>query len=201
MRRLILFSMPSEAVFERLFPALFPSALPNKVLACMPCEGALEGRRQELFQASWQALAREHGASCLFLDNALLDATEERARLLSANILLITGGNVCVLLRNLRRSGLDQAILDFARKDPAIIAGYSAGAMICTPSVEFAAFAAEFDENASVGLTDFRALHLVDYEIIPHYSADLQSSYVRYQRQATHPIRLLSDEDFLIQEL
>lgn len=200
MRRLILFSMPSEEVLERLFPHLFPADLPRKVLACMPSDGALEGRRYELFRESWQRLTREHVAELLVIDNSVLDATEERAKLQMANILLITGGNPCVLLRNLRRSGLDKAILEFARKDSIVLAGYSAGAMIYTPSIALSTFGPWQDDNVEVRLTNFEALHLVEYEIIPHYTDDMSFLHKRYEQMAKHSVRTLRDDEFIIHE-
>lgn len=200
MRCLILFSMPSETVFQHLFPSLFPPDLPHKVLACMPSDGALTGRRYELFRESWQSIASAHNAEFLYIDNSVLDATEEQRKLSRANILMITGGNCCVLLRNLRRSGLDKAVLAFARKDPSIIAGYSAGAMVCTPSVALAASGPGENENLGVGLTNFEALRLVDYEILPHYTDDMRAFYESYAKAAAHPVRPLRDDEFIILE-
>lgn len=198
MRHVILFSTPSEEVLQQIFPDLFPTDLPRKVLAYMPSDGALQGKSYERLREAWQDIAREHDADFLAIDNSLIHAEEEQKKLLAANILVITGGNPCMLLRNLRRSGLDQTVLEFARRDPGIIAGYSAGAMVCTPSVALSTVGPWQDDNIGVGLTDFEALHLVDYEVFPHYSDDMQPFFDRYVQMAKYPIKPLRDDEFFI---
>lgn len=201
MKRLILFSHVLESVLDTVLPLIFPASLDQKVFACMPCDGSqLYGKRADLFVASWSALAQEHHAEFVLINNASKNVEEERNALLRANILLITGGNVCALLRNLRRSGLNQAILDFARKDHSIIAGYSAGAMILTPSVQLAARDPSSQENEGIGLTDFTALHLVDFEIFPHYEESKAAFLAWYQSLTPYEVKLLRDEEYLLIE-
>src|SRR5215469_3747372 len=113
-KRLILFSHVLESVLHDVFPLMFPENFQPKIFACMPCDGSLmKGRSYELFVSSWNAIAQQYQAEFVYINNAEEGGPEERNKLLRATILLITGGNVCALLRNLRRSGLDKAILDF----------------------------------------------------------------------------------------
>lgn len=199
MKRLLLFSHVIEAAQRRVFPLLFPEDLQPKVFACMPGDGALQGRRYSLFCDSWRTIANQHGAEFLYIDNskAREDTAEEWAKIRSANILLITGGNACVLLRNIRRSGLDQAILDFTQKEAFVLAGYSAGAMLLTPTIQLAAFGPEPNENEGVGLTTFDALHLVNYEIFPHYSDETKELFEQYTHVTTYDVKPLADDEYL----
>jgi len=204
MKRIILFSHVLESVLQNVLPLIFPESLKPKIFACMPCDGAsMQGRRYELFVSSWNDIAAQHQAEFVFINNAGKTEHERqdaKNKLLRANILLITGGNVCVLLKNLRLSGLGQAILAFTQKEQYILAGYSAGAMILTPTVELAAVDPLANENKDVGLTDFAALHLVDFEIFPHYEETRKDFLQRYQTVTPHPVKPLKDEDYLLIE-
>ena len=199
MKRLLLFSHVTEVAQQRVFPLLFPDDLPQKVFACMPANGALRGRSYDLFCASWQAIAHQYHAEFVYIDNSLENAHEERVKLQRANILCITGGNACLLLRNLRRSGLDQSIKDFTHKEQYVLAGYSAGAMVLTPTVRLAALE-PFNENLEVGLSAFDALNLVDYEVFPHYSAETQAAFEQYQRITPNLVKPLTDDAYICQE-
>jgi len=195
MKRLILFSHVTEIAQQRVFPLLFPDEIPHKVFACMPGDGSLRDRQYLLFCDSWKAIANRYGAEFLYIDNSKDDASEELAKLRRANILLITGGNACVLLRNVRKSGLDQAIKDFAQKDHYVVAGYSAGAMLLTPTVQLAAFELWRQENKEVGLTTFDALHLVDFEVFPHYDETAKEMFDRYTRITPYTVKPIADDE------
>ena len=198
MKRLILFSHVTELAQQRVLPLLFPGEIQHKVFACMPSDGSLRGKRYELFTDSWRSIASRHHAEFLYIDNSKENATEESAKLNRANILLITGGNSCVLLRNLRRSGLDKALIGFAQKDQYVIAGYSAGAMVLTPSVQLAAFTPWENENEGVGLTNFDALHLVDYEVFPHYNDELKETLELYRKVTPNVVKPIADDEYIV---
>lgn len=201
MKRLILFSHVLESVLHEVFPLMFPESLQTRIFACMPCDGSLmKGRSYELFVSSWSAIAQQYQAEFVLINNAEEAGREERNKLLRATTLLITGGNVCTLLSNLRRSGLDQAILDFTKKDQYILAGYSAGAMVLTPTIQLAALHPLVNENSEVGLTDFTALHLVDFEIFPHYEQTQQAFLEQYQLGTPYPVKTLKDDEYLLVE-
>lgn len=200
MKRILLFSHVIEEAQQRVFPLLFPAELSPKLFACMPANGGLQGRSYELFCDSWRAIADCYQAEFVYIDNAKEDAEEERAKLQRANILCITGGNACLLLRNLRRSGLDQSVKDFALKERYVLAGYSAGAMILTPTVQLAA-REPFNENREVGLATFDALNLVDYEVFPHYDAETRAAFERYQLSTPNLVKPLADDAYICLDL
>src|SRR5690606_36994506 len=108
-------------------------------------------------------IALERNATFRVVDNAVMDGTYEAQSLLECNILLITGGNTFELLNNLKRSGLDKAILKLAKKDEFVIAGFSAGAFVMTPSIAICNLE-PFDDNL-VGLQYLEALSLVPFEV------------------------------------
>jgi len=196
MKRLILFSFPTEPVKHQIVPLLFPDEIPQKVFAYMPAEGIVRAERYATFTTEWQTLAQQHQAEFVLIDNASANAGEERAKLQRANILFITGGNSCVLLRNLRRSGLDQVIVDLTQQEHWVLAGFSAGAMIFTPSVELEAF--DSRGNDAAGLTDFRALHFVDFEIAPHYTEAFKAILEAYQSTRPYEVRPVTDAEYIV---
>jgi len=200
MKRILLFSHVIEEAQQRVFPLLFPDELSPKIFACMPANGGLRGRSYEVFCDSWRAIADRYHAEFVYIDNAKEEAEEEWVKLQRANILCITGGNACLLLRNLRRSGLDRSIKDFARKEEHVLAGYSAGAMVLTPTVQLAA-QEPFNENREVGLTTFDALSLVDYEVFPHYDATTHAAFERYRRSTPNLVKPLADDAYICEDL
>ncbi len=196
MRRLILFSLPTEQVKQAILPLMFPEEIEHKVFAYMPSEGVLRNEKYESFTNEWQTLAHQHKAQFLLIDNAKEDAAEEITKLNSANILLITGGNPCILLRNLRKSGMDKVIVNLAHKEQCVLAGYSAGAMIFSPTIQMAAG----DDNFGVGLTNFDAFNFVNYEIFPHYSEETQTTLEQYKQVAQHRVMPLRDNEYVLVE-
>jgi peptidase E len=137
MKRLLMFSSPTETVKRQILPLLFPQEIQQEVFAFMPSEGLQGNEKYVVMSSEWQSLAEQHHAEFVLIDNASERIEEERAKLRRANIVFITGGNTCVLLSNLRRSGLDQDIVELTRRNEYVLAGYSAGAMILTPTIEY----------------------------------------------------------------
>ncbi len=196
MRRLILFSLPTDQVKQAIMPLMFPKEFEQKVFAYMPSEGVLRSKKYESFTHEWQALAHQHEAQFLLIDNAKEDVAEEITKLNSANILLITGGNPCILLRNLRKSGMDKVIVDLAHKEQCVLAGYSAGAMIFSPTIQMASG----NDNIGIGLTNFDAMNFVDYEIFPHYSEETMPMLEQYRQVAQNLVKPIRDDEYIVVE-
>ena len=196
MGRLILFSLPTEQVKQAIVPLMFPKEIMRKVFAYMPSEGVLRNKKYESFMYEWQSIAHQHNAQFLLIDNAKEDTAEECVKLSRANILLITGGNPCILSRNLRKSGMDSIIIDIARKERYVLAGYSAGAMIFSPTIQMAAG----DDNTEAGLTNFDAFNFVNYEIFPHYSEETKQLFEQYSKATQHAVKPLRDDEYIVVE-
>lgn len=195
MKRIILFSTPESKNFKKILELTFPKELNNKILAYMPSDGA--DTKQE-YTDIWQSFAKEHDSDFLYIDNSVEEATKEIQKLLSANILVITGGNTFTLLRNLRRSGLDKAVLNFSKKDNFVISGFSAGALVLTPTIKICGLP-NFDENV-VGLKDLSGLKLVDFEVFPHYSESMKETLAEYRKKTSNEVKEITDDDYLLIE-
>jgi len=195
MKRIILFSSPEGKHFDKILELTFPKELKNKVLAYMPSNGS---ETKQEYTDLWKSWARDHDTEFLFIDNSKVDAKEEIKKLLSANVLVITGGNTFTLLRNLKQSGLDKAIIDFSKKDNIVISGFSAGALVLTPTINICNLP-NFDENL-VGLKDLSGLNLVDYEVFPHYSVELKKVLVNYRKTTNNVVKEITNNDYILIE-
>lgn len=195
-KRLVLFSQPSPAVWEKLEDALFPEYLDNRIIAYMPCEGdAAEFNAQ--FAHIWEMQAEKNHATLLSIDNSKrgYEAKIESQKLLSANILMITGGNTFKLLDHLRKSGLDKAIIEFWEKDNVVIAGFSAGAIILSPSIETAKIYGDVNEP---GVTDLSGLGIVDFEIWPHYESTQVQEVADYKSKIQIDVKLIGNDEIVV---
>ena len=193
MKRIILFSSPEGKHFQKILDLTFPKELNNKILAYMPSNGS---ETKQEYTNLWQGFTKIYESKFLFIDNSKDDAGEEIDKLLSANILVITGGNTFTLLRNLKRLGLDKAILDFVKKDNYVISGFSAGALILTPSINICNLP-NFDENL-VGLQDLTGLGLVEYEVFPHYSHKQKRVLDAYRLRTRSEVKQITDDNYIV---
>ena len=164
MKRIILFSTPTENNTKTLLNLIFPNSIKNKVFAYMPSDGA---NCPQKYIDEWKRYAQEYKTEFRYIDNSKEKSTEEVKKLHGSNILVITGGNTFKLLDNLRKSGLDNAIKKLASKEEFVLAGFSAGALVLTPTIKVCNLP-NYDENL-VGITDLVGLNLVDFEVFPHY--------------------------------
>src|SRR5882762_1500933 len=132
MERIILFSTLTASNRKAVLGQLFPAAIQNKVFSYVPSSGV---KGSEPYIKQWREIAQEYGAQFNVIDNSMRDAEEQR-KLLSSSIVLISGGNTFSLLKNLRESGLDKSIEEFVEKTDFVLAGFSAGALVLTPTIE-----------------------------------------------------------------
>ena len=168
MKRVVLFSTITESNSKTILDQIFPSDIQDKVFSYIPSSG-IEGAEPYIEQ--WRKIAKMYKAQFNVIDNSLYD-TKQQSKLMSSNIVVISGGNTFNLLRNLRESGLDKSLKAFVDKPDFVLAGFSAGALVLTPTIEVCNLP-DFDENL-VGLDDFSGLGIVDFEIFPHYDKKLQ---------------------------
>jgi peptidase E len=201
MKRLIVFSTPKTPKFEEILENIFPQELENKILAYLPVEG--RNCKQE-FITFWEDIAKRFNAEFLLIDNTSEHPEEEREKLMIANILIITGGNTFELLNNVRQTGLDGAILNFAKKDNFVIAGWSAGALLISPSIEVAGLpwkdgSKTPNDKDKWKTKDLSGLNLIDFEIYPHYEGSLHKNTVEeYTKRKNGKVRALTNDQYVV---
>lgn len=205
MKRIVLFSTPEPDKndnFHEILNLIFPSYIKEKRPLFMPSQGIPNTPLKYL--DDWKGFAKRHHLKIDFIDNSKIDATSEIEKLMKSNILVISGGNPFQLLINLRKSGLDNAITQFVKKKEFVLAGYSAGAYILTPTLHTAKI---FNENNPGGkkfetqdtLKDFTGLGIVDFEIIAHYSeTQHRELFKNYIDNNTRTVKTLADDEFLV---
>lgn len=191
MKRITLFSTLTPQNKDLVLGAIFPDEIENKRLAYMPSEGVKA--TPQLFIDEWQNIADKYNASFTLIDNTSSDDVNS---LLQSNILIISGGNTFTLLNNLRQTGLDQVVKRYISKSEFSLAGYSAGAIVLTPSIEICNLP-DFDTN-TVRLDDMTGLSVVDFEIFPHYDAKLHRELLaKYQSSTKRDVKPITDNDLL----
>jgi dipeptidase E len=155
--------------------------------------GGIHGAEDYILQ--WKDITYEYGVSFSTIDNTSINQ-QESDKLLNADVLLISGGNTFQLLSNLRKSGLDKAIMELSHKQNVTIAGFSAGALVLTPTIRICNLPG-FDENL-VGINDLRGLGIVDFELFPHFEKQSHESILNEYRKGTNnQVREISDEEFI----
>jgi peptidase E len=204
---------------SQLLDLVFPQDIPHPALAYIPPDGAQSPAKYSRY---WQRLSRRRQARFLFINITSPTPQKEAQKLLSVNLLLLTGGNTFTFLYNLKKSGFDQAIIQFARSSQSPIrsrneefrtvpdrtppktipfttkqiAGFSAGAEVLTPSIRTAFLSPHPDKNTA-GLRDFTGLGLVPFEIFPHFQPQYQSILENHQKTTSHRVVPLSDGQHL----
>lgn len=163
----------------------------------MPSDGA---NLKQKYIDEWNGYAQKRNAEFRLINNAKIDAQDEAEKLLGSNILVITGGNTFTLLDNLRKSGLEEAIKEFLRKPEFVLSGFSAGALVLTPTIEVCNLP-NYDENL-VGLKDLTGLNIVDFEVFPHYDPNSHKKLLtEYKKSARNEVKEITDDEMIVIDL
>lgn len=199
MKRIILFSAPLPDLVKKITPLLFPPEIDNKLLAYMPSDGA-DIISNQRYSPYWENLANAMDTKFNFINNSTSDLSEKE-KLRESNILLITGGNTFTLLNNIKKNGLFDEILKMAEKDSFVIAGFSAGAAVLTPTINIVAqeWSYGVDDN-NVGLRDLSGLSLINFEVLPHYTESDKTSLEEYSNQSEYEVKPIANEDYVLIE-
>jgi dipeptidase E len=197
MRKLILFSEPIDQIIKSITPYLFKSS--RLKVAYMPSDGA---NLSEKHNKIWQDIIESHDCEYVLINNSFEGnlAEDEKAKMSECDVLIITGGNTFTLLRNIKRNGMIENIRDFYRKEGSVVCGFSAGAMILTPTIRLSGIGEEGDVN-SVGLKDLKGLGLVDFEVCPHYEEKMNLTINRYCATTENSVIRMRNEDYIVVEL
>ena len=194
MKKIILFSQATEKNREQILDLIFPQEIKNKILAYVPSDGA---NCPQKYIDEWIDYAKDYKAEFNLINNST-DSPEEKEKLDKANILVITGGNTFTLLRNLKKSGLDKSIKDFVLKKEFVLAGFSAGAIVLTPTISICGLPG-YDENL-VELKDLTGFNLVGFEVFPHYSDDKIEILQKYRATTKNEVKTITNDEFIVIE-
>lgn len=192
MRRIVLFSTLTDSNQQTILDKLFPTEISDITIAYMPSDG-IEGAQEYIKQ--WAVIAEQYGTKFSVINNRTRNV-EEQNKLLAANVLVISGGNTFNLLHNLRESGLDHSIKQFLNKSDFVLSGFSAGALVLTPTIKVCSLPG-LDENL-IGLQDLEALSTVNFEVFPHYDEAKHKKILDdYRKTTSNRVREITDEGYL----
>jgi len=101
----------------------------------------------------------------------------------------LSGGNTYHFLYHIKKRKFISFLRDYARNRGVLI-GISAGAMIMTPEITTTTlFEGEPEDENKLGLKDFSALNLIDFEFFPHFeSPDAEKKIKEYSQKSERVI-------------
>ncbi len=205
MHRLVLFSsFAFNPNLDKVLALIFPQELEHKVMGFMPANGLSEYNPGILDY--WKETAKKRNAKFIIIDNNPTQTPEEleqqKAKFSEINILLVSGGDTFPMLNNLRKSGLDQYILTFWEKKTCVLAGFSAGALLMTPTININKIRPKTKNNyAKYSESQLKGLHLVNYTVYPHYDKYRNKPTLDLYRSTYEtPIKALPDDHCYVEE-
>lgn len=119
----------------------------------------------------------------------------------------VTGGNVFILRRAMKLSGLDNLLKKFANKKDFVYAGYSAGSCVLSPNLRAYAIVDNAEETPYPQSKSiiWKGLGFIDYILMPHYNSvhdesDDINKAVNYCKKHGLPYKTLRDGEVIIIE-
>ncbi len=196
MSRIILFSQPEPGSMKKVAKRIFDKSLGKIIFGYMPSEGY--NKKAKKYIPYWRNLARKHNAKFVIIDNISRQPGKEAKKIKVLNSLMISGGNTFILLNNLRKSGLDKKIINFAKRKNVVLSGMSAGAAVMAPTIRIVSEKWTFgsDENI-VGLKNFSGLNIVDFEVLPHFESSDKKHLQKYMKKNNVKVIPISNSDFI----
>ena len=110
------------------------------------------------------------GFTLEILDVSKASKVEAKAKIGTARVLYVSGGNTFYLLRELKKKNLSALIASRVRSGELVYVGESAGAMIAAPSVEYASVMD--DASGSELVAAQTGLDLVKFYPVVHYGEE-----------------------------
>lgn len=119
----------------------------------------------------------------------------------------VLGGNAFLLMRALQQSGFPEVIRDMLTADEIAYGGFSAGAVVATPTLRGIDLMDEPTQLADGYSEDvvWEGMGLVDFSIVPHYRSDhpeasAAEKAVAFMKANRLPYKALSDGEVFISQ-
>ncbi|MGE0174496.1 MAG: Type 1 glutamine amidotransferase-like domain-containing protein [Oligoflexales bacterium] len=100
------------------------------------------------------------------VDKAL--TRKDMSKLGNSDLIYLSGGNTFYFLKTLKNNPLKEHLRQHIKQNR-ILAGHSAGSILMTPTISTAGYPEHDCDDNFVGITNLRALKLVNFEVLPHY--------------------------------
>lgn len=163
--------------------------LTNKTVALVTT--ASEDKERNEYAQLGKRQLDELGFSVKFVDLEI-DPTFDFS---SYGVIYVNGGNTFTLLKYAHEAKFKASVLALLKRN-GIYVGVSAGAIIACPDMTVA-IDVEPDPN-EVALTDFTALHLVDFYLDVHYTSANESALMAYEKKYDRQVERLTDEQAIV---
>lgn len=128
-----------------------------------------------------------------------------REKVLEFGLVWVRGGNVFVLKRAFEQSGFGGIISDLIKSNSLVYGGYSAGALVVTPTLRGVELVDDPGPVPEGYKKDFSwdGLALVDYSIAPHYKSEHPETeaiekVVQYFEKNAMPFKTLRDGEVIV---
>jgi dipeptidase E len=131
---------------------------------------------------------RRAGYAWIDIVDPSADGVDWQSRLEAVNIVFLSGGNTFHLLDQLRKTGFGEWLT--AHVQDKVYVGSSAGSIVLTPTIATANGA---DPNLK-NMKDLNALHLVDFDFIPHIPDIPLLAAENYAKTAVNDVYALDDQ-------
>ena len=130
---------------------------------------------------------------------------ELKSILLQTDLLWVRGGNVFLLMRAMKQSGLDKMLIELLHEDALVYGGNSAGACAVTPTLH----GIELCDDKDLILPGYdteivwEGLNVIPYSIAPHYKSDhpetiMIDAVVAYFEAHVMPFKTLQDGQAIV---
>lgn len=197
MKKLVLHSdqVSGKTQVDEASMELFPSKNPK--IAYIPSQSDLE-RKYFNEKVEWY---KQFGITDLLYFDIDQEYHEEKIpELPSSDAIFLSGGNTYYFLNSLKNRNLVSVLNTFVEKGGVLI-GVSAGSIIMSKSIAVTTIDDDIggDQN-TVGLKDFSALGLNDFEFFPHYDKDeeILKRLKEYSKTSKSIIYACNDGDGII---
>jgi peptidase E len=219
MRRIVLFSdITNNINAKKVLKAIFSEEITEKRFLLMPSGGELFNPKYRKYYDEWEKICVQYNATFSMVNNSIPPEDKEKLskeikKIKQSNILVITGGDPFKLLYHLRRTGMDYEIKSFIKRNNVILAGYSAGAMVLTPTIAITTMVVTNEKGERLPIyevrgkfihpglnNDLRGLHIVDFEIVPHFEKKYANDVKMYSQTSEYEIKTCKDDEFYIIE-
>ena len=193
MKKLILASSVSPSIYEAEY--LFDKPFGELRIAVVPTAANAETGDKQWLQNDLQVF-RDKGCTLVTVELEGKTEGELRTECAGFDAVFVTGGNTYYLLYHMQQSGFDKVVTDLVHSGVVYI-GSSAGSIVGCPSIETVGDA---DDPSVVPLSDYTALGLVDFVVVPHLNKEntTRPCAEHVLNTKSHPIIGLTDAQILV---
>lgn len=197
MSKLILFSNPYPEIITQVLSECFNYKKKDKYnILYLPSNGQL---KVEYFNSAKDWFLDYSNIEIICLQESD-DFNDAKSKISNADIIIATGGNTCKFVNWLRKATLVEILKSKLLNEDIVWIGFSAGAMLLTPSIEIAAIE-PYLENEELRLTDLSGMNILDFEIFPHFEPSEQTILDEYRKVTKNEVRTIGEKELMIMNI